>query len=774
MQNMADDFRGDLDAARRGKQSFEQIRLSSEQEDAWKILSERRTGEPLNAEQSVAARNLWASSGKKLTELAQLAEKAPTEETLFAFRKMLEVHRAVQNEVIAARTETARALASWRIPTGPRELMLRDMTEVLNSSGGIEAVRDLAARISRLSQSGMAQELDALVAKTPLRLTRESIQEAWVMALLSGPKTHLVNMMSNATVALGQVFERAVAGRIGAALGDQTGVVAGESLAMLNGMLGGVKDGLRLAAKSFRHNESGGWGGKMDLPHEPAISAENWRLAKDGAMGKFVDVLGNAVRIPGRALMAEDEFFKSIGYRAELHAQAYRQATREAAAGKIGKDGIKGRMAELVENPPDNIHIAAIDHATYSTFTNAPGDFAKAWLDLSRRFPALRFVTPFVKTPANIFNYAVAQRSPFAPLFRGFREDVAAGGARQQLALARASTGTAVMLAAADLAFNGQITGGGPANPAEKQALMRTGWQPYSVKVGDRYFSYSRMDPIGSTLGIAADIAEITAHMDHEDREVDADEAAIYFAATIAGNVMNKSYMRGMAEMVDVLANPTMKAENFAQRFAGSFVPSALAEAARQQDPYRLEINSMLDSMKSRIPGLSKDLPARRDLWGRPVSHRSGLGSFYDAVSPIASRRENPEPIDKEMLRHETWVAAPKRQVAFDGVTVDLTRDEFKGAYSRYAQLAGNELKHPAWDKGCMDYLNDVVTGKGEMSAVYDMRSDGPDGGKSEFIRATVAEYRQLARTRLLEEYPALRAYVETKKAALPGKYALE
>jgi hypothetical protein len=123
------------------------------------------------------------------------------------------------------------------------------------------------------------------------------------------------------------------------------------------------------------------------------------------------------------------------------------------------------------------------------------------------------------------------------------------------------------------------------------------------------------------------------------------------------------------------------------------------------------------------------------------------------------------------MLAQEAWVSAPKRQVVFDGVTVDLTRDEFKGAYSRYAQLAGNELEHPAWGKGCMDFLNDVVTGHSPMSAAYSMRSDGPDGGKAQFIRSAISQYRELARKQLLEEYPELAAYVRQKKAAMPGKY---
>ena len=769
MQKAADLYKPEIDAARRGRRTFEEIKLSAEQEDAWKILAGRRNAEPLNAEQSLAARNLWASSGEKLSETARLASAAPTEENLFAFRKMLEVHRAIQSEVVAARTETARALASWRIPSGPQELMRRQIDDVLEGTGGMEASRELAERVAKLSDAGMVEELEAFVTKTPARIARESIQEAWVMALLSGPKTHLVNMMSNTTVALQQVFERGVAGTIGRITGDTTGVQVGEALSMLNGMIGGAKDGLRLAGKALRMNEAGGWAGKVDLPHDPAISAENWRLAKDSAMGKAVDVLGAAVRVPGRALMAEDEFFKSVGYRMELHAQAYRQASREATAGKIGKDEIRSRMVDILDNPPDNIRIAAIDHATYSTFTNAPGEFAKGYMKFCQKFPALRFVTPFIKTPANIFNYAIAERSPFAPLFRSFREDLAAGGARQQLALARVSTGTTLMLAAADLAFNGQITGGGPPNMARKETLKRTGWQPYSIKVGDRYFSFSRMDPLGMTFGIAADLAEISMHTDQEDREVNADEAAVYFAAAIAGNTMSKSYMRGLSDAVEALANPKQRAEGWSQRFAGSFVPAGVAEVTRFNDPYMLEVNSMLDAMKARIPGLSAELPARRDLWGRAISYRSGLNAFYDAVSPIASRRENPEPIDREMLRLETYVPAPKRRESFDGVPVDLTN--FGDAYSRFAQLAGNGIKHPAWGKGCMDFLNDVVNGRNPMAESYKLRSDGPEGGKAQFIRATVYQYRDMARKQLLEEYPDLQRYVEQKKLTQPGKW---
>jgi len=62
MRDMADKMQPEIDEARRGKQSFEQMKLNAEGVDAWETLSNRRQGQPLNAEQSIAARELWATS----------------------------------------------------------------------------------------------------------------------------------------------------------------------------------------------------------------------------------------------------------------------------------------------------------------------------------------------------------------------------------------------------------------------------------------------------------------------------------------------------------------------------------------------------------------------------------------------------------------------------------------------------------------------------------------------------------------------------------------
>jgi len=42
------------------------------------------------------------------------------------------------------------------------------------------------------------------------------------------------------------------------------------------------------------------------------------------------------------------------------------------------------------------------------------------------------------------------------------------------------------------------------------------------------------------------------------------------------------------------------------------------------------------------------------------------------------------------------------------------------------------------------------------------MKSDGPDGGKADFLRDMVNDYRILAQEKLKEEFPSINAEVET------------
>ena len=56
------------------------------------------------------------------------------------------------------------------------------------------------------------------------------------------------------------------------------------------------------------------------------------------------------------------------------------------------------------------------------------------------------------------------------------------------------------------LAYMGLITGGGPKRQQDRIRLRKTGWQPYSFKIGDKYYPYGRVEPLAMIMGTVADM----------------------------------------------------------------------------------------------------------------------------------------------------------------------------------------------------------------------------------------------------------------------------
>lgn len=758
IRDMAQKGAEGIRAAQRGTQSFTEIKLNADQVDAWEAIMQRRVGEAFNAEEAVAARNLWAKSGSTLVQAAKSAADNPSAVNLFAFRKMATVHHAIQQEVIGARTETARALASWRIPVGEGELVAKQLSEIIDVTGGAGASQKLAARIAALADSGQLNEVGEVAKRASTASTWDQIQEALINGMLTSPSSHIVNTLSNASILALRVGERQVAGHINNMLGHDGATQLGEAAAMYAGITGGLKDALRYSWKAWKTGESQYGFQKFELSHREAITSESMNLNKDSWLGKTVDVAGTWIRSPSRALGASDEFFKTLGYRMELHAQAHRMAINEVERGKIGADALQARMAEIIADPPATVKIASEDFAKYATFTNQVGQLGDAFQRMSN-VGALKLILPFVRTPANVLSYTM-ERTPFAPLMSKVRGEIAAGGDRARVAQAQIAIGTASMLVFTDMAMNGILTGSGPKEPSEKAHFFRSGMKPYSIKVGDRYYQYSRFDPFGMQMGIAGSIGEIMRTSDDDDVFQSTQQALVASILSVGNNVLEKSYMQGLASTIRATSEPDRYGVAWANSLAGMAIPAAVGRAARVVDPYMREVNNALEAIQARVPGLSDSLPPQRDLWGRPRSTASGLGWAYDFMSPVASSQYKPEPIDKEMARLEQYTPVPEKKVGFTGggetATVDLR--EFPGAYSRYVELAGNGVTDAShYNKGCMDYLNSVVTGESPDSVIYNNLSDGPDGGKADFIRDAVEKYRKLAKDQLLVEFPQIK-----------------
>lgn len=796
-----------IQEARRGRISFKETELAAGKLDAWNVLQTRRKGEPLSAEKTLAVRNLWVQSGDALEKAATMAAENPSKENLFAFRRQMAVHDLIQKEAIAVRTETARALSQWRIPAKGSGNLERfsEIASAIENNGGDRVAQMLAERISVAARTGNYQLVEEIARNGVLAKTSDAVRQVWINGLLSGPQTHIVNFASNTSVMAQQITERKTANLLRQLYGGE-GVVDGESMAMFTGMFEGMKDALRVsssgrsatanaakrlfnldipgAREALKEGEEGfggvwralatgetGYGvGKVEAGRGGAFSSDTWNVSQDSLGGRFLDTVDFITQGPGRALAVSDEFFKSCGYRMELHAQATRQATREVNSGKIPADGLKARIAEIIENPDEALKLKAADQAAYQTFTKRLEGPVSKTMERFQNIPVLgKIIMPFRNTPANILKYTF-ERTPLAPLFKDFREDIAAGGARADIALAKVATGSVILSVAADVAMRGAATGKGPSDSKERQTLQRQGWKPYSVKMGDRYFAYNRMDPIGATIGIAADMVDVLKDVEHLAEDVETERVVLSATMAIANNLTNKTYMSGIADAVEAIANPDMNALSYFQRLSGSVVPTFVANVARAQDPYMHAAYEILDGVRRRTPGLSNDLPYRRDLWGRKISYKSGIGDWYDVISPIYSSKAESQPIDKELNRLEFYASMPQQRTSFDGISINLRNHPF--AYERLVQLAGNKLPLPQYeDKGAMDFLNALVSGKSVYSQVYDMYSDGPDGGKAEYIQNIINDYRDAAKQIVLEEYPELQADVERKRLEQPSKF---
>ncbi|KKK72091.1 hypothetical protein LCGC14_2907360, partial [marine sediment metagenome] len=289
--------------------------------------------------------------------------------------------------------------------------------------------------------------------------------EAWVNSLLSGPPTHIVNTVSNTLVRLSTPVERGVAGGIDFLRAKITGPpqerFMGEVAADIYGMVAGLKQGVGNALQAWRTEVPTRGVSKLEFARQRAIPGRT----------------GRVIRIPGRALVAADEFYKAVNETAGKHVLAYREAVRQ---GLTGTAKVK-RIAELLENPPPGLLEKAAGDMLYRVFQQPFGPSGRHMAGLRSNTPGLRYIVPFLRTPINILKYGL-ERTPLNFLRlagKAFKKEAPLRGGALSEELAKPVVGTLIGAAVVLWASEGYITGGGPKDPNRRRVLRETGWQPY-------------------------------------------------------------------------------------------------------------------------------------------------------------------------------------------------------------------------------------------------------------------------------------------------------
>jgi len=668
----------DFPEARRGTMTIEQINELSKDVNLKDILG-RKISMPLNAEQIQAAKSVVYQNTEDAVAKAK-AWVASGGQDPVAFQEAVDSlvsNTAFLETLQGASSELGRAMRVLR--ERPSVDLSIAMKQLLEQRAKGVSTEELIQSLATFDDPASAAKF---VGKIATPTWKDKFKEYYINFWLSGIRTQTINLASNVLTAVSPLIEKPLEAGIGALRRTPDRVTFREVGARVAGMRQGTREGLKLAAQAFKTGEAQSRVTRLDVQ----------RNAIGGPVGEVV-------RIPTRLLLTQDEFFKSIQRRGELNAQAFKKAFDESGGDKQKLDEL---FTKYKEEPTEAMQKAAEREAEYRTFQSELGQTGKNFQRFLAQSPTASFFIPFFKSPANLLKYA-AERSPFAPLSDRWMAEIKAGGRQRDEALAKLSLGIGATGALVSYALEGKITGSGPTDPKERAALLATGWQPYSIKVGDTYYSIGKLDPYATLFGVVADAVTAKDYMTEEEYQ----KALAFIPFSIASNIAQKTYLQGFTNLYESLAGDyadiTTVEKFIRDTAAGLAVPNLFRQAGAAVDPQVREANSIIKEVQNRIPvirgntftiaGTDYDInrvPNKLNVWGDPITRTGALpvagrpaveqvGAIsFNLLSPVGMSTTTKDPFLKEIGRLQLGVAPPKKEMSLSVSTGQEKPVKFK------------------------------------------------------------------------------------------------
>lgn len=467
--------------------------------------------------------------------------------------------------------------------------------------------------------------------------------------------------------------------------------------------------------------------------------------------------LFSALGAPTRFLRAMDLYAKTVAHDAELNATALRlskinqgggpqavQAYLDDQAALMNTKGAELPMLSETErqrfmaNPQfkkiaGEFNFKEGDYrvlesnlqraAEHSTFQDRPGAFTQDIMTFRSRWWPARLMVPFVQTIANLSK----RGAEFTPGI-GELAGRSFGLTQRERILKQVEGG--VMLSAATLAMmvgdwedKEMVTGPPPRNKSEREAKERTGWQPYSIKVGDTYVSYARAEPFGFPLGIMTTIYDsykrsAEANADPARKDQAWNEMAFKMTAAAKEFILDSTFMRGVGEF---LADDDVSAKMVAGGVAGNMIPFGSLwrtlnnsyEASIRGDVTKRNW-TMHEMFGQKLPpGFSQALRgkivelddgplknARIGLFGKEVTRSNTvdpenmLKNFMKEWMPLQTRVASTDPVEQEFKALGWYPGMPSKIITIRKQGYLLSDD----AYRDYVIAVGTKLK-PELDK---------------------------------------------------------------------------
>jgi len=687
-----------------------------------------KPGKALNNVDAVRLRNLDIYHNQRFHEARARHMVEKSEASEIDMLKAAAEWRTVFQITSGATAEAGRALNSFKIMAKDvgegvawRDKARKQLRDALGGDDMTDALLVSLDRIPEGDNLALAKLLRDSTKMTPWDMVHAYLYGN----MLSSPNTQMVNAISNTVMLTNHNLMRGASAAVDSVSSKITGQprtrYVKEVLPSMLGAIHGIPDGLQRATEVMKNGfdpraiENADFFGSPELP----MWKGNRKIGK-------LEVPKNPWNAIKRGMIAADAVFKSMAEQSEIYAIHTRQAIQEGLSGRA----LAERVKVLNEKPTPETKARAAKVAQYTTFQAEAGESLKGILKVRNyRVPdsvaglggmqPLKLIVPFMQVGSNMLKIG-AEYSP-AGFTKLLSKEVRASGEVADV-IARASVGSAAIASTIGLMQSGhmQATGSAPKSPKERDAFYAMGKQPYSVKIGGKWYPYQRLGPSMYPVVIAAAFANSM----EETNEKPTHAKILNAIGSVSQYTLDQSFFQGLNGLLEAVKDPERRIESFLSTVASQAVPlsSAMRTAAKAVDPMQRQAETIYEKIIAGIPGASKTLPARVNALGKEQMRSGKTGA--SALWPFSPNYESTDPVVVELDRLQVWPSLAGKKLTIGNQKVELKRGEqrdyakLKGSITaeQLANLIKSERYIDATDEDRIEMLDKVIQASGRVA----------------------------------------------------------
>lgn len=490
-----------------------------------------------------------------------------------------------------------------------------------------EILTDMAKKIEAMPDGEPKQiaikELLDEVGRTQGSALPDKIITLWKAGLLTSPITTAGNLTSNT---IKQVVKKAADDPVAALVDMTLGLATGKRTKTftLRGIGEGGVEGLKRGGKYLKTGYD---------PRDPISKLDQKDVYfSKGFLGKIAKGYTDTVF---RSLGAQDQPYFYAALKNTLYDEALAAAKTQGVKGQAREQFIK----KFVNDVPSDLLDKATEEARTAVFQNRTflGDIASKITQSNN--PTVRtvgqFVMPFSRVPSAVAT-EIFERTPL-----GAAKEVVKQIAKKQYdqralstAISKSTTGTLGLMGLGyALDRGGNINLAMPTSQAEQNLWQQEGRQPFSIRIGDKYYSMNYIQPFGTLMAMGA---QYNRSLREGGSQQDALSASFAMGAKA---VTEQSFLRGVSGVLSALQDPNRYAERFVEQTAGSVIPNIVRTTARAFDPLQREITSAGEAVIAGIPGLRQTLQPKVDVFGKPIARPADpINTLFNPLRPTTAR----------------------------------------------------------------------------------------------------------------------------------------